>query len=166
MSNTSKKRCKSGLFSKGQSGNPAGRPKGSGSHETELLRLENDALKLASNTADVIAETLRLTLTKIGMTELMPLVSEITKAIKEAVKEGEIPPSSLSMLRVGFDDHKESGQGGAFFVHAGLPENCDWKTFKAHYKKRGRIDNARHIDDLASFPPIAEAVAEFKANAT
>jgi hypothetical protein len=52
----------SGRFVKGQSGNPRGRPRGSGSHATELRRLEEDAIELAVNTAAVIAETVRLVL--------------------------------------------------------------------------------------------------------
>jgi len=170
MSNTGTKRCASGQFAKGQSGNLAGRPKGSGCHETELLKLENDALKLASNTADIIAETLRITLTQLALTELLPLVEEITKAIKKSVYNGHIPPSTLVPLRSAFDDNKEHDAiGDAFFKHVGLPAGCSWTTFRKHYTYQGgRINHGRHADDLASFPPIAEAVAKAKAiaNAT
>ena len=50
-----------GHFVKGKSGNPRGRPKGASGRAAELKRLEEDALKLAINVVDAIAETTRLT---------------------------------------------------------------------------------------------------------
>ena len=149
-----------GRFVKGQSGNPGGRPKGSGSRETELRRLEESGMALAANTADVIAETTRLALVEIEQQELIPLFDAITDAAKEAVRDGEIGPSSLSSLRGWYDAHRESGQGGAFSVHVGLPEDCSWPDFLDHYTTRGRIDHARHADDLQRFPPVAEAISD------
>jgi hypothetical protein len=155
-----------GRFQKGKSGNPAGRPKVPTNHAAELRSLETDAINLAVNTAAVIAETMRQTLTDVGLPELAPLIKEISTATQEAVKEGEIGPSTLVPLRSAYVDHREHAIGEAFFIHVGLPADCTWRAYRKHYSHQGgRIDHGRHADDLASFPPIAEAVAEFKANA-
>jgi len=79
-------RLSSGRFVKGQSGNPAGRSKGSTNHAADLRRLEKDAIKLATNVADTIAETARLVLNEIEQPELIPLFDAITCAAKEAAK--------------------------------------------------------------------------------
>jgi hypothetical protein len=147
-----------GRFVKGQSGNPNGRPKGSTGHNAELRKLEDDALTLACHTADVIAETACLALVEIEHPELLPLFDAITGVIKDAVKEGKIGPSSVAMLRTAYDDLEES-----FFVHAGLPSDCDWPTFEKHYRTRGRIDFDRFVGDYATFPPIAERIEELRA---
>ena len=160
---SSRPRPSNGRFVKGASGNPSGRPRGSGSHETELRRQEEDGLALAAHTADVIAGTAKLALTKIGSPELIPLFDAITEAAKDAVKVGQIGPSSLALLRGWYDDHREGGQDGAFFTHAGLPEDCDWKTFEKHYTTRKRIDHDRHVEDLRRFPPIVQRIKELKA---
>ena len=156
-------RPKNGRFVKGASGNPSGRPRGSGSQETELRRLEEAGLALAANVAGIIAEVARSALTKIELPELIPLFDAITEAAKDAVKVGQIGPSSLALLRGWYDDHREGGQDGAFFTHAGLPEDCDWKTFEKHYTTRKRIDHDRHVEDLRRFPPIVQRIKELKA---
>ena len=158
-----KNRPSNGCFAKGVSGNPSGRPRGSGSRDTELRRQEEDGLALAAHTADVIAGTAKLALTKIGSPELIPLFDAITDAAKSAVKDGEIGPSSVALLRWWYDDHRGGGQGGAFFLHAGLPEDCDWANFKEQYTTRKRIDHDRHVEDLRRFPPIAQRIKELKA---
>ena len=48
-------------------GNPRGRPKGASERAAELKRLEEDALKLAINAVDTIAETTRRTLAGIEL---------------------------------------------------------------------------------------------------
>ena len=156
-------RPKNGRFVKGASGNPSGRPRGSRSRETELRRLEDDGLALAANVAGIIAEVARSALTKIELPELIPLFDAITDAAKSAVKDGEIGPSSVALLRAGFDDLQDSGQLGEFFLHADLPEDCDWKTFEKHYTTRKRIDHDRHVEDLRRFPPIVQRIKELKA---
>ena len=150
-------------FKKDQSGNPSGRPKGSTTPASDLRRLEDDALMLAYHTADIITETARLALEEAGCLELIPLFDAITEAAKDAVKVGQIGPSSLALLRGWYDDHREGGQDGAFFTHAGLPEDCDWKTFEKHYTTRKRIDHDRHVEDLRRFPPIVQRIKELKA---
>ena len=149
-----------GRFTKGASGNPSGRPRGSGSNETELRRLEEAGLALAANTADVIAGAARSALTEIELPELIPLFDAITDAAKDAIKTGQIGPSSLAPLRGWYDDHREGGQDGEFFLHVGLPEDCDWKTFEKHYTTRKRIDHDRHAEDLRRFPPIVKRIKE------
>jgi hypothetical protein len=149
-----------GRFIKGQSGNPAGRPKGSTGHAADLRRLEKDALKMATNTADVISETARSALKEIELPELIPLFDAICKTAKDAVRDGEIGPSSVEMLRGWYDDHIESSTGGNFFTHISLPKDCSWDVFRKHYTHRGRIDQTRHANDLLTFPPIAKAVAD------
>ena len=153
-------RHSSGRFTKGVSGNPAGRPKGSTGHAAELKRLEEAGLALATHTADVIAETARMALIEIDQPELIPLFDAITEAAKDAVQVGQIGPSSLALLRGWYDDHQEGGQDGAFFLHAGLPEDCDWQTFEKHYTTRKRIDHVRHAEDLRRFPPIVQRIKE------
>ena len=160
---SSRPRPSNGRFVKGASGNPSGRPRGSGSHETELRRLKEAGLDLASNTADAIAEAARSALKEIELSELIPLFDTITDAAKAAVRDGEIGPSSVALLRGWYDDHREGGQDGAFFTHAGLPEDCDWKTFEKHYTTRKRIDHDRHVEDLRRFPPIVQRIKELKA---
>ncbi len=152
-----------GRFQPGQSGNPAGRPRGSTTHAAQLRRLENDALKLAVNTAEAIAEAAREALTEIEQPELIPLFDAITDAAKDAVKGGEIGPSSVAVLRGWYDSRMEYDDGGAFFIHAGLPTDCEWPTFKAHYTHRGRIDHSRHANDLSTFPPIVQRIKELRA---
>jgi hypothetical protein len=156
-------RLSSGRFVKGQSGNPAGRSKGSTNHAADLRRLEKDAIKLATNVADTIAETARLVLNEIEQPELIPLFDAITCAAKEAVRGGEIGPSSVAVLRGWFDDHQEGDPEGDFFVHAGLPADCGWEAFKAHYMDRGRIDHGRHATDLSTYPPIVQRIKELRA---
>jgi hypothetical protein len=147
-----------GRFSKGKSGNPRGRPKGSTGHAAELRRLEEDALKLAVNVVDVIAETTRLALAEIERQELIPLFDAITDATKDAVKAGEVGPSSIALLRSWYDDHIESPSVGAFFTHVGLPCDCSWEAFSEHYTHRGRVDYARHATDLTTYPPVARRI--------
>ena len=151
-----------GRFVKGQSGNPKGRPKGSSSHNSELRRAEEDALKLATNVADTIAETARLALAEIELPELVPLLDAICDGAKDAIRCGEIGPSPLAMLRPAYDDFKDN-QEGDFFLHIGLPVDCDWKTFEKHYRTRGRIDFDRLLGDFQSYPPIVQRIEELKA---
>jgi hypothetical protein len=155
-------RPNTGRFVKGQSGNPKGRPKGSTSHNSELRRAEEDALKLASNVADAIAKTARWALTEIELPELIPLFDTITDVAKKAVRDGEIGPSPLAMLRPAYDDFMDN-QKGDFFLHIGLPVDCDWKTFEKHYRTRGRIDFDRFLGDFQSYPPIVQRMAELRA---
>jgi hypothetical protein len=155
---TSITRPQSGRFVKGISGNPAGRPKGASGREAELRRLEDDAIALGVNVADVIAETARLALDDIGHSMLIPLVEAITDAAKASVKEGQIGPSSVALLRDGYDDHLENRPASEFFMHVGLPSDCSWKAFRDHYTHRGRIDHIRYADDLRSYPPIAQRI--------
>ncbi len=155
LTNTSRRQ---GRFVKGESGNPAGRPKGSTGHNAELRRLEDAALTLACHVADIIAEMANQALVEFERPELIPLFDMITDDIKDAVKDGEIGPSSVAMLRTAYDD-----QSHEFFVHVGLPEDCSWPTFEKHYRTRGRIDFDRFLDDYVAFPPIAERIAELRA---
>ena len=155
-------RPNNGRFVKGHSGNPKGRPKGSSSHSSELRRAEEDALTLAYHTADVIAETARWALTEAGCLELAPLFDAICDGAKDAIRCGEIGPSPLAMLRPAYDDFKDN-QEGDFFLHIGLPVDCDWKTFEKHYRTRGRIDFDRLLGDFQSYPPIVQRIEELKA---
>ncbi len=153
----------SGRFLKGQSGNQNGRPRGSSGHATELRRREESGLMLATNTADVIAETARQALVEVERPEFIPLIDAICGAAKTAVKGGEIGPSSVAMLRTGYDDFEDDDLGESFFIHVGLPNDCDWPTFEKHYRTRGRIDFDRFLGDYATFPPIAERIEELRA---
>ena len=152
-----------GRFKKGQSGNPNGRPRGSTGHNAELRRLEDDALTLACHTADIIAEMAKLSLVEIERPELIPLFDDICDSVKDGVKDGEIGPSSVARLRSGYDNFEDDDREESFFVHAGLPSDCDWPTFEKHYRTRGRIDFERFVGDYATFPPIAERIAELRA---
>ena len=158
-------RPNNGRFVKGHSGNPKGRPKGSSSHSSELRRAEEDALTLAYHTADVIAETARWALTEAGCLELAPLFDAICDSAKDAIKCGQIGPSSLAILRSWYDDHEENEKAGNFFSHIGLPNDCDWKTFEKHYLTHGQIDFDRFLGDFTAFPPIAERIEELRKNA-
>ncbi len=144
-----------GCFAKSQSGNPAGRPKGSGSRETRLRLLEEDALLLATNAVKTISQASKLALVEIGHPELIPLLDAICDSVKDGVKGGEIGPSSVATLLTAYDEHD-----GSFFIHAGLPPNCDWATFEKHYRSRERVDFNRHAQDLRSYPPIAKHIKE------
>jgi hypothetical protein len=149
-----------GCFAKGKSGNPAGRPKGSGSRETQLRLLEEDALLLATNAVETISQTSKQALIGIGCPDLVPLLDAICDSVKDGVKEGKIGPSNVALLRACYDDLLESGQECEFFIHARLPDECDWETFKVHYTHRGRIDFDRHAQDLKCYPPIAMRIDE------
>ncbi len=153
----------SGRFKKGQSGNPAGRAKGTTVHAANLRRAEADAIKLASNTADVIAEMINMAVAEIDRPELIPLFTAITDAAKDAAREGQIGPSPLALLRSGYDDLcEDEGQppDESFLAHADLPTDCSWPAFRSHYTTRGRIDCARHAADLGTYPPIANRIEE------
>jgi len=156
-------RHSNGRFAKGQSGNLRGRPKGSTGHNAELRRLEDDALTLAFQVADIIAEMAKWTLVEIERPELIPLFEDICDSVKDGVKDGEIGPSSVATLRTWYDNFEDDDHEESFFVHAGLPADCDWLTFEKHYRTRGRIDFESFLDDYIAFPPIAERIEELRA---
>ncbi len=162
IKSTEKNRHLIGRFVKGVSGNPKGRPRGSTGHNAELRRVEEDTITLATNAADVIAETTRLALDEVGRLELAPLFDAICESVKDAVKEGRIGPSAVAVLRAGFDTLQESGHDPSFFAHANLPRECTWQVFKGHYTTRGRVDYARHATDVSTFPPIARRINALK----
>ena len=151
-----------GRFQPGQSGNPAGRPKGTTTHVAKLRQAEEDALTLACHTADIIAEMAKLSLADIERPELIPLFKAICNAVKDGIKDGTIGPSPLATLRPAYDDFKDN-QEGDFFLHIGLPVDCDWQTFVKHYRTRGRVDFDRFLDDFQRFPPIVQRLAELRA---
>jgi len=152
---TIKTNSKKGRFVKGQSGNPKGRPKGSTGYAAELKRLEDDALTLACHVSDIIAETFRLALTEIERPEFISLFDTICACVKDGIKNGEIGPSSMATIRTAYDNGDKS-----FFIHSGLPSDCDWPTFEKHYRTRGRIDFDRYVEDLNTYPPILQRIKE------
>ncbi len=154
-------RRKRGTFVKGRSGNPNGRPKGTTNHETELRRVEDQAMELADNVCDTIKMMLGQALTETAFQRVIPLIEAITDAAKEMAQEGEIGPSSVAVLRYWYDDYAEDGEG-KIFLHIGLPRDCSWEAFRRHYTTRKRFDFDRASDDLASFPPIAARIKELK----
>ncbi len=154
-------RRKKVTFLKGRSGNPNGRPKGTTNHDTELRRVEDQAMELAANVCDEIKETVREALAETAFQKVIPLIEAITDAAKEMAQEGEIGPSSVAILRNWYDDYAEGGEGEVF-LHIGLPRDCSWEAFRRHYTTRKRFDFDRASDDLASFPPIAARIKELK----
>ncbi len=155
-------RRKNGAFSKGRSGNPSGRPKGTTGHNSELRQVEDWAMKLAVNMAEAIREAAREALKKVGREEIIPLLDAITDTAAEMARQGEIGPSQVSILRNWYEDHAEE-EDGAFFKHVGLPVDCSWEAFRRHYTMRKQIDHARAADDLLSSPPMAARLKELAA---
>jgi hypothetical protein len=151
-----------GRFQPGQSGNPAGRPKGTRTHVAELRQAEEDALTLACHATNIIAEMAKQSLTDIERPELIPLFKAICAAVRDGIKDGTIGPSPLAMLRPAYDDFRDN-QEGDFFLHIGLPVDCNWKTFEKHYRTRGRVDFDRFVGDFKTYPPIARRIEELKA---
>ena len=61
-----------------------------------------------------------------------------------------------------YEDEAENGDG-SFFEHIGLPSDATWEQFCRHYADCGGPSSERVGNDLATYPPIAQRIAELKA---
>ena len=60
-----------------------------------------------------------------------------------------------------YEDEAENGDG-SFFEHIGLSPDATWEQFRRHYADRGGPTPERVGNDLATYPPIAQRIAELK----
>ncbi len=58
-----------------------------------------------------------------------------------------------------YEDEAENGDG-SFFEHIGLPPDATWEQFRQHYADGPSPE--RVGNDLATYPPIAQRIAELK----
>ena len=72
------------------------------------------------------------------------------------------PIQAENMLLGIFEDGLTDGDG-SFFEHAGLPRDASWGQFRRHYDTAGMPDAGRAAGDLATYPPIANRIAELRA---
>ena len=61
-----------------------------------------------------------------------------------------------------YEDAADDGDG-SFFEHIGLPPDATWGQFRQHYDDRGGSTPERVGRDLETYPPIAQRIAELKA---
>lgn len=69
------------------------------------------------------------------------------------------PVEAENLLR-GIYEHEVINGDGSFTDHIGLPRYASWGQYRRHYDCDGMPDADRAASDLASYPPIAEAIAE------
>ena len=151
-------------FKKGQSGNPAGRPKG-GSNKKELT-LEEEIEALKQRAAEHACAG-RLGSARIAWKKFFVLNGrrqddpELKHDVEEIILLFQTEAEKLQRLDLVknlFED-KEMTDDGAFFEHIGLPKDVDWQTFRARYAiGDDDVDADCVFRNFTTYPPIAAGI--------
>ena len=147
-------------FKPGQSGNVAGRPKGSRNRvveftvEEEIKRLTERGGELVMMRQDDAAQICfeKMLLLSWGGRAASP--DEARNKARELVtiirNEG--------LLLIWYEDADAD-----YLRYLGLPPKATWAEYRRHYDEDGGADVDRMANDLLNYPPIAAGITELKA---
>lgn len=149
-------------FAPGQSGNPAGRPKGSKSRPKELTpEQESDAL-CERGTEHV--KFGRLAEARIAFAKALALAGISAERIEREKLVDDLIGVAQKSRRRDIIESLFADADAAYLKHVGLPAGATLDQFKALYAVGSDdFDSDRALADLERFPPIANRIAELKA---
>ena len=77
--------------------------------------------------------------------------------------ENELTPQKAENILLSLWQDEAHDGTGEWFKWIGLPPDVSWGDFRVHYDKGSVADADKALNDLFTYPPIANRVEELKA---